>query len=129
MIAYHSGDAIHAKDGSPRMTIATSSIRRAARLVALPLVAGAVLLAACGGTEDSTNGQPNANGTATTPTTAASATTASGTQTAAKKYATEPAMSIDVSKQYTATIATAKGTIVVALNAKAAPETVNNFVF
>jgi cyclophilin family peptidyl-prolyl cis-trans isomerase len=99
------------------------------RAAAMLIGSAIVLIAACGGTEDSTNGLPNANGTATTPTTAASTTAASGTQAAAKKYATEPAMAIDVNKQYTATIATAKGPIVVALNAKAAPETVNNFVF
>jgi peptidyl-prolyl cis-trans isomerase B (cyclophilin B) len=45
------------------------------------------------------------------------------------KYAAPPAMSIDTNKTYTATIVTAKGTMEVALNAKAAPQTVNNFVF
>ena len=38
-------------------------------------------------------------------------------------------MTIDVNKSYKATIVTAKGTMEIALNAKAAPVTVNNFVF
>lgn len=40
-----------------------------------------------------------------------------------------PAMTIDVNKTYTATIKTAKGDIVIALDAKNAPIAVNNFVF
>jgi len=38
-------------------------------------------------------------------------------------------MSIDPAKRYTATMATSKGTLVIALDAVAAPRTVNNFVF
>ncbi len=45
------------------------------------------------------------------------------------RYAAPPAMTIDAAKTYTATITTAKGDIVVTLDAKAAPRTVNNFVF
>jgi peptidyl-prolyl cis-trans isomerase B (cyclophilin B) len=45
------------------------------------------------------------------------------------KYAAPPAMTIDTSKAYKATIVTAKGTMEIALDAKAAPVTVNNFVF
>jgi cyclophilin family peptidyl-prolyl cis-trans isomerase len=44
-------------------------------------------------------------------------------------YSAPPAMQIDPGKTYTATISTAKGDIVVALDAQAAPQTVNNFVF
>jgi cyclophilin family peptidyl-prolyl cis-trans isomerase len=43
-------------------------------------------------------------------------------------YTGRPAMTIDVSKTYIATIKTNKGDIVVELNAAAAPESVNNFV-
>jgi peptidylprolyl isomerase len=44
-------------------------------------------------------------------------------------YSAMPEMQIDPGKTYTATISTAKGDIVVRLDAKAAPLTVNNFVF
>jgi protein-export membrane protein SecD len=44
-------------------------------------------------------------------------------------YSAPPEMQIDVSKTYVATITTAKGDIIVQLDAGAAPQTVNNFVF
>ena len=47
----------------------------------------------------------------------------------ADMYSQPPAMQIDASKTYVATISTAKGDIVVQLDASAAPLTVNNFVF
>ena len=46
-----------------------------------------------------------------------------------QKYTAAPAMSIDVSKQYTATFKTTTGTFEASLDASAAPKTVNNFVF
>lgn len=46
-----------------------------------------------------------------------------------KQYPTPPAMTLDVSKQYTATLATDKGNIKIRLNAEATPMTANNFVF
>lgn len=46
-----------------------------------------------------------------------------------KSYPTPPKMSIDLTKSYTATLETDQGTIILALNAKATPITVNNFVF
>ena len=53
------------------------------------------------------------------------------TPTAAAKqtYTAAPPMTIDTSKQYTATVKTTTGTFTVALDAKTAPITVNNFVF
>jgi peptidyl-prolyl cis-trans isomerase B (cyclophilin B) len=48
---------------------------------------------------------------------------------AAKQWTTPPAMTIDTAKTYLATVETTRGTIVVALEAKHAPKTVNNFVF
>ena len=45
------------------------------------------------------------------------------------KYSSAPAMSIDPAKTYTATVKTDVGTFVIALDAKDAPQTVNNFVF
>ncbi len=47
----------------------------------------------------------------------------------AKRYSAPPAMTIEATKAYTATIDTTKGTIVCELFAKDAPKTVNNFVF
>ncbi len=46
-----------------------------------------------------------------------------------QQWTTPPAMSIDTSKTYTATLKTNKGDIVVSLFAADAPNTVNNFVF
>lgn len=46
-----------------------------------------------------------------------------------KMYSQPPAMAIDANKKYVATIKTTKGTMVVSLNAKETPITVNNFVF
>ena len=47
----------------------------------------------------------------------------------AKSYSAPPKMSIDTSKNYTATFDTSRGPIVCDLFAKDAPNTVNNFVF
>ncbi len=47
----------------------------------------------------------------------------------ANYYKAPPAMTIDAKKTYGATISTSKGDIVVSLDASAAPQTVNNFVF
>ena len=44
-------------------------------------------------------------------------------------YPAAPAMTIDPSKTYTATVVTTTGTFEVTLDAKASPKTVNNFVF
>ena len=46
-----------------------------------------------------------------------------------QKYSAAPAMTIDTSKTYTATVVTTTGTFTITLDAKAAPTTVNNFVF
>lgn len=47
----------------------------------------------------------------------------------AKQYAAAPAMTIDPAKQYTATITTPRGDIVIKLRPDLAPQTVNSFVF
>jgi len=52
-----------------------------------------------------------------------------GDVTVPKTYSAPPPMIIDVDKQYTATIETEKGSIVLELFAADAPKTVNNFVF
>ncbi len=46
-----------------------------------------------------------------------------------QKYASAPAVTLDTSKNYTATVKTTTGTFDIALDAKTAPQTVNNFVF
>jgi cyclophilin family peptidyl-prolyl cis-trans isomerase len=46
-----------------------------------------------------------------------------------QKYASAPATTIDTSKTYTATVKTTTGSFVITLDAKSAPQTVNNFVF
>jgi cyclophilin family peptidyl-prolyl cis-trans isomerase len=45
------------------------------------------------------------------------------------KYASAPPQTLDPAKAYAATLVTTKGTIELSLDAKAAPITVNNFVF
>ncbi len=49
--------------------------------------------------------------------------------TSKKMYSYPPVMAIDSTKQYSATFETSAGKMVVALNAKETPITVNNFVF
>ena len=61
--------------------------------------------------------------------TEASGTTEPSTAERNNMYSEPPEMQIDPSTSYEATIATAKGDIVVTLDADAAPQTVNNFVF
>jgi len=109
----------------------------AAALAALALAAG---LAACGGGDD---GGADAGAAATAAATTADAgggtvTNADGETCRAAEasppagpttYDAPPPLTIDESKAYTATIATSCGDIVVRLDAKAAPRTVNNFVF
>jgi cyclophilin family peptidyl-prolyl cis-trans isomerase len=54
---------------------------------------------------------------------------ATSTRVNNQKYAAAPPMTIDTTKTYTATVTTTTGTFVITLNAKTAPQTVNNFVF
>jgi len=51
------------------------------------------------------------------------------TQVNSLTWNSAPPMTIDTSKNYTATVKTTVGTFTIALDAKAAPQTVNNFVF
>ena len=82
-----------------------------------------ILLAGCG--------QPAATAAATINPAAAQAACGAATPTGTpqRTYSASPAMQIDVKKQYTATIQTQYGNIVIQLLPQQAPATVNNFVF
>ncbi len=124
----------------------------------LVLVPGVVLLAACGGDEakgatpkvtvaapsdGSPTGGPASSPTASTGTASQPAgphrcgddpsatgnTIARVPRTGQRTFSTPPAMVIDRSKSYTATIDTAKGVITLELAARDVPVTTNNFVF
>lgn len=60
---------------------------------------------------------------------AASSACAGKEETVPKSYSAPPKMTIDPTKQYTASIQTNKGEMVLELFAKDVPNTVNNFVF
>jgi cyclophilin family peptidyl-prolyl cis-trans isomerase len=103
------------------------------------LVAGIVLIAVIG---VAAFGGKSKNAASPSGTPSASATPSTGSlpvacgatapKTAGEKkptFAQAPKMTIDPSKTYTATMETSCGTIVIELNAEAAPVGVNNFVF
>ena len=54
---------------------------------------------------------------------------ADGSAPKTQRFSGQPPMGIDLSKRYSAEMVTSKGTMVFALDALAAPRTVNNFVF
>jgi len=101
----------------------------------LAMVAGALVLAACGGGGSTNTPTVGSGSTAATSrsTTAACAATPISTPVlggnVTKKYACAPAMTIDTNKKYFATIKMDIGDIKLELFAKDAPVTVNNFVF
>lgn len=106
------------------------------------IAVGLVTLAACGG---SSSGGGAAGAQTTTATSHVSASdpdvavpkvpagtcihTPPLTPADPKTYSSPPPMSIDTDKTYVATLQTSCGTIVIQLEPKAAPKTVNNFVF
>jgi cyclophilin family peptidyl-prolyl cis-trans isomerase len=109
------------------------------------LLAAAALLAACGGTTGSspsptptgatteTSTSSSGGNAATMPTPCDSAQFGAALQPKDQPgdvhvYSSAPAMQIDTGKLYLATIRTAKGDIVLCLQPKLAPNTVNNFV-
>lgn len=86
------------------------------------LLCMALLAAACGGTAD--NSGPPA------PAPAAPADACQNDiRTCMQQRSTPPPATIDTSKTYQATVKTSKGDFVINLDAKAAPVTVNNFVY
>lgn len=56
-------------------------------------------------------------------------TSATTADTGAKTWSAPPAQTIDAGAAYTAALTTSEGNITIALDPKAAPKTVNNFVF
>ena len=87
-------------------------IRQLTRLSGIILLLTSLLLASCGGPTPAPQPKPEP-----TP------------PPKPKTYSAPPPMKIDISKQYTATIETEKGDLVIELFAKDVPVTVNNFVF
>lgn len=121
--------------------------------VIIAVIAGVIILIVFLTSNNSSNNKSTSSTTTTTKTTttttttAASAANASAQEAANKvavaagcpaspstrvntmKYSAAPSMTIDPSKNYTATVVTTAGTFTIALDAKTAPVTVNNFVF
>ncbi len=96
------------------------------------LVAGTLLAAACGGSDDGAGGTgagPAATVAATAPAEGTCTDRAPDPPPDPKSYPAPPPQTIDTSRSYTATLTTSCGDIVIALDAAAAPATVNNFVF
>jgi len=82
------------------------TIKSLSRMAGIALVLVTLLLASCGGQAPEPSPTPEP-----------------------KTYSAPPPMTIDTSKQYTATIETEKGNLVLELFASDVPVTVNNFVF
>jgi cyclophilin family peptidyl-prolyl cis-trans isomerase len=96
------------------------------RLLLLPILA---LAAACGGTGGLDAGVPPTASAAALPNSPSADPCNNAFKTQMEQRHAPPAMQIDTGRTYTATIKTARGDIVVALDPKAAPVTVNNFVY
>lgn len=96
------------------------------RTVALGLLAGSLALAGCG-KDDSSSGSSSSGGSGS-----ANASTqcppADGSAQKKQSFDDAPPMCIDANKTYTATMTTDVGDVVITLDAKKAPKTVNNFV-
>jgi cyclophilin family peptidyl-prolyl cis-trans isomerase len=124
-----------------------SATRRAVVLVVLAAIAGGIYaLVSSGGKAKPTSASRTTTTTTTLPANAASTTTTVSltgdttsancptpftATTALKKpsWSSAPPMIIDPSRTYTATVTTDAGSFTIALDAKDAPKTVNNFVF
>jgi peptidylprolyl isomerase len=114
----------------------TPAVLSALSVVVIFVVLGFVLLsnrsaAAPTGTEPTTPAFTDATPAAeTNSNVAATAAPPAGSGAAAKKtYSAPPPMTIDTTRNYTATITTAHGDIVIKLRPDLAPQTVNSFVF
>jgi cyclophilin family peptidyl-prolyl cis-trans isomerase len=108
--------------------------RRVAVAVGLVIAVVAGLLLALSGDGAKGKKQEVAAGSSTTaaPTTVAAATgcpPSEGVSVPQRQFSAPPEMCIDPAKAYTAEVRTNKGVMTIALDAKSAPKTVNNFVF
>ena len=101
------------------------AMRRRRGFLAL-LFAGLLLIAGCGGNDSATSDGTTTPAEALVP---GCETTPPATAATTKQYDTPPKRVIDTSKFYEATIKTSCGDISMTLDAKNAPNTVNNFVF
>ena len=95
-------------------------------VLAAALAAATLAAAACGGGGGS-GGGGGGGGSAGGPVTCPNPSPTDGSQR--KSYSSPPEMRIDPSRTYVATMKTTEGNIVIRLDAKGAPKTVNNFVF
>jgi cyclophilin family peptidyl-prolyl cis-trans isomerase len=98
-------------------------------LIGVIAIGAGVLISAFyagGGRNDLVDG--SVRGSGVTRTTPEAGSTASA-NTTIKQYSAPPVVSIDENKSYFATIKTSKGEVRLELNAREAPQTVNNFVF
>ncbi|MFL6206506.1 MAG: peptidylprolyl isomerase [Acidimicrobiales bacterium] len=127
---------------------ATQKVQRKRNFRALALIIGAIVLVAAGialfSADDADEDTSTADGSSTTaatgpenvvlPGAGASITgktpcpPADGSAKRTTSFEQAPPMCIDASKTYTATLETTEGDIVIELDAKGAPQTVNNFV-
>jgi cyclophilin family peptidyl-prolyl cis-trans isomerase len=101
-------------------------------VVAVALIGVAIFWASRGGGDEDNTAAPVATTSTTTKPRKGDADTCPPADGTSKRFTTfehAPIMCIDAAKKYTAAIKTDIGTITVELNAQAAPNTVNNFVF
>jgi cyclophilin family peptidyl-prolyl cis-trans isomerase len=110
--------------------------RKTTRNVIIVVVAAAVIIGIVALVSGNNKKSPTSASTSTSPQATANAVAVkAGCPASTKavvntqKYSAAPAMTIDPSKTYTATVVTTAGTFTMDLNAKTAPTTVNNFVF
>ncbi|HXN62527.1 MAG TPA: peptidylprolyl isomerase [Acidimicrobiales bacterium] len=102
-----------------KQELATAATQQSARFTNVTVSSGT------GGSAADKKAQATANATSV----AAGCPKNPATELKKSKWTSAPAMTIDPTKTYTATVKTDVGTFVIALDAKDAPQTVNNFVF
>jgi cyclophilin family peptidyl-prolyl cis-trans isomerase len=102
-----------------KQVLANAAVQQSARFTSVTVSSGT------GGSAADAKAQAAADATSV----AAGCPKHPATRLAKPRWSSAPAMTIDPTKTYTATVKTDLGTFVVALDAKDAPQTVNNFVF